>query len=435
MKKILALSLLLSLIASGSWAVDLSGQSRTYLQSYETTDSRITPLYEYLDFRAEDIGTKALSFHFGGWYRYDLQGESYDTKSTGDLQYAYLSVRGSQANSYLDLGRVMVNQGVIFALVDGASMGTELRGGFTVNAFGGLPIETSYDTRTGDSVYGGRISQGMENIYRIGVSYLYEKNDHMDFRKEEGVDLWFRPVSKVELAGTVLYNALTKATARDTAILTLGPFSFLTLRTDFSHVNYADYFYSSQTTAASLLSSQSFPGTPSINALSLATPFTNGLLDPNEKMTSIGEEAIMSFGRLGLSADYTKYDYQIAGNASYYGGKITYSILKNAGAGLSAHRMKGDVDSLRYYEYRLYGFDRFGPWDLALDLLLLNYDVEINGIKNSYSASLAGGYAITPKARLAADVEYQKNPYYDSNVLGMVKFVYNFEVAGSSGRK
>jgi hypothetical protein len=152
-------------------------------------------------------------------------------------------------------------------------------------------------------------------------------------------------------------------------------------------------------------------------------------------MTSIGEEAILSFGRLGLSADYTKYDYQIAGNASYYGGKITYSILKNAGAGLSAHRMDGDVNSLRYYEYRLYGFDRFGPWDLALDILLLNYDVEINGIKNSYSASLAGGYAITPKARLAADVEYQKNPYYDSNVLGMVKFVYNFEVAGSSGRK
>ena len=414
MKKILALALLLSLLASGSWAVDLSGQSRTYLQSYETTDSRITPLYEYLDFRAEDIGTKAVSFHFGGWYRYDLQGESYNTKSTGDLQYAYLSMRSSQANSYLDLGRVMVNQGVIFSLVDGASMGTDLRAGFTVNAFGGLPVETDFDSRTGDSVYGGRISQGMENLYRIGVSYLYEKNDYEDFRKEEGADLWTRPFSKVELAGTTLYNALTRSSARTTGLLTLGPFGFLTLRTDFSMVSYRDYFQ---------------------NATTSAFTFTPGGLDPNEKVTSIGEEAVLLFSRFGLSADYKRFDYKIAGNASSYGGKITYNLLKNAGAGISVHRMDGQIDALRYYEYRAYGFDRFGAWDIALDLLSQRYDVEINGVKNGYSASLAGGYAVTPKARVAADVEYQKNPYYNSDVRGMVKFVYNFDVASSSGRK
>jgi hypothetical protein len=417
MKKIILPLLLLSLLTSASWAADLSGQSRTYLQSYDTTDSRVTPLYEYLDFQAQDIGTKALSFHFGGWYRYDLQGESYDTKSTGDLQYAYLSMRASRANTYLNLGRVIVNQGTIFSQFDGASAGTDLRWGFSVNAFGGLPVETDFDTRTGDSVYGGRISQGIEGIYRVGFSYLYEKNDHEDFRKEDGFDLWFRPVSKVELTGTALYNALTHANARDTGVLSLGPFSFLTLRTNYSHVNYGDYFTS-----------------PTTSVFSLATPSTPGL-DPNEKVTIIGEEAVMTFGKLGVSADYTTFSYKIAGDAHSYGGRITYSLLKNAGAGFSAHRMAGQIDALRYDEYRLYGYDRFAAWDFALDLIATQYDVEINGIKNAYSASLSGGYSITPKARVAADVEYARNPFYNSNVSGLVKFVYNFDYAPAARRK
>ncbi len=414
MKKIPAVLLLLSLLSSAAWAVDLSGQSRTYLQSLETTDSRLIPLYEYLDFRAEDIGTKSLSFHFGGWYRYDLQNESYGTKSTGDLQYAYLSVRGDQANMYLNLGRVMANQGTIFALVDGASAGTDLRWGFSVNAFGGLPVETGFDTRSGDSVYGGRISQGVEGVYRIGVSYLYEKNDSQDFRKEDGADLWLRPFSKVEIAGTSLYNVLTRESARNTGLLTLGPFSFLTLRTDYSQVSYKDYFTSPTTSIFSL---------------------EPGGLDPNEKVTSIGEEALLSFGRWTLSADYKKLSYRIAGDASSYGGKLTFNVLRNAGAGISARRMDGQTSALRYSEYRLYGYDRFASLDFALDLLTTRYDEEINGVRNAYSASLSGGYAITPKARVAADVEYGKNPFYDYEVRGLVKFVYNFDYTPAPGRK
>src|SRR5512143_2568203 len=154
-------------------AVDLSGQSRTYLQSRQGADGTgYLPLYEYLDLKATNIGNDAVSFHFGGWGRYDPRNEEFGSRSTGDLQYAYLDIRKSQANTFLRLGRVLVNEGVAASQIDGAYARTDLRGGFTVAAYGGLPVETDGDTRSGDSVYGGRISHGMPGIYTVGVSYL-----------------------------------------------------------------------------------------------------------------------------------------------------------------------------------------------------------------------------------------------------------------------
>ena len=110
--------------------------------------------------------------------------------------------------------------------------------------------------------------------------------------------------------------------------------------------------------------------------------------------------------------------------------------MQNIGAGLSVHRMDGQTDDLKYYEYRLYGYKRFEKIDFTVDLLTVAYDLEINGIKNAYSASLAGGYALSAKARLAADVEYAKDPFFDKDVRGLVKFVYNFDIEpGTKGRK
>jgi hypothetical protein len=405
------------ILSSTAMALDLSGQSRTYLFSRETTDStRLMPLYEYLDFRAEDPGSKNLSFHFGGWYRYDLQNESFGTKSTGDLQYAYLSYRGDKADAFLNLGRVIVNQGVASEQVDGVAAGTDLKWGFGISAFGGLPVETAFDTRTGDSVYGGRISQGGYGLYRIGVSYLLERNNSTDFRKEEGLDLWFRPVNKVELNGASLYNALTSASARHAYYLTLGPFSILTLRTEFTEISYKDFFTSTTMSAFQLQ-----PGGP---------------IDPNEKLKTIGEEALLTFGKLVLSVDYKKYNYDLAGDADYYGGRLTYAGTQNTGAGLSLHRMDGQTDKLRYYEYRLYGYKKFEKTDLTVDVLTVSYDTEISGVKNAYSASIAGGYVLTAKAKVGADIEYAKNPYYNTDVRGLVKLVYNFDfMPDAQGRK
>ena len=88
----LSLSVLLVLFFSSvASALEFSGQSNSYLFSSETSDgTHQLPFYEYLNFNAEDLGSPSISFHFGGWYRYDFQDETFGTKSSSDLQYAYL---------------------------------------------------------------------------------------------------------------------------------------------------------------------------------------------------------------------------------------------------------------------------------------------------------------------------------------------------------
>lgn len=410
-------AMLLPSLSTEASALDVTGQSATYLQSRQEFDStRLLPLYEYLNFNANDLGSRNLSFHFGGWYRHDLRNESFGTKSTGDLQYAYLGYRADKANAFLNLGRVVVNQGVASEQVDGIAVGTDLMAGFNVSAFGGSPVETAFDTRSGDSIYGARISQGSPNVYRLGVSYLLERNSNTDFRKEEGLDLWFRPLDKVELLGTTLYNAITSAVARNAYNLILGPFSILTLRTEFTEIRYKDFFTS-----------------PTVSAFQLQP---GGPIDPNDKLTTIGEEASLAFSGLVFSADYKKYSYVIEGDADYYGGRLAYTGSSGVGAGAAAHRMDGQTDKLRYYEYRVYAYKNFEKTDVAVDLLTVTYDTEINSVKNAYSASLAGGYSLTPALKVGADIEYSKNPFFDKDVRGLVKLVYNFDyVPAARGRK
>jgi len=402
---------------SPSPAVDLVGQSRTYVQSREAIDtSRLVPFFEYLDFRVGDIGSSNVSFNFGGWLRYDLKDDSTPNKDkNSDLQYAYLSVRGDRADSALNLGRIRVHEGASSSLVDGALAKTALLGGFGIAAYGGSPAETDFDGRSGDSVYGGRISHSVENLYRVGVSYMKERNNSTDFREEEGIDLWLRPVNKVDLVGDSSYNALNHAWAKHAYYLTLGQFGPLALRTEYTQVSYQDYFTSPTTSA--------FKFDPTI-------------IDPNEKLTSAGEEASLQFGNFTATADYKKFKYEIAGDATYYGGKLAYSSSLKGGLGAAFHRMYGERDALRYAEYRAYGFTSFGSLSLTADYLLVKYDVEINGVTNATAAVFAAGYALTPKAKLGADLEYDKNPYFNRDVRGMVKFAYAFDLMPAApGRK
>ena len=393
-------------------AIDLSGQSRTYLQTRELTDgTRLTPLYEYLDIRTDGSGADMVSFSAGGWYRYYLQSEGFDKKDTGDLQYAYLTLRKKTANASLNIGRVIVHEGAASSQLDGASARADLRGGFSVAAFGGVPLETDLDTRSGDAVYGGRIAHSVPGIYAVGASYLLEKNDSADFRKEEGFDVWVRPVSTFEVMGVSTYNAESKNWMQHQYYATLGPFAWLRLNLEASKTWYKEYFASTTMSAFS---------------------FAN--LDPNEIVTAAGGSAvIMAGGAFTIVADYRNYEYQVLnGSATYAGGSLAYAG-SGIGAGAAAHRMNGPQDTLRYNEQRVYAFKKVSKADVTLDVLHIDYDQPINGENEAWTGSAALGYTATPKLRFVADGEYSKNPDFDRDVRAMLSMIYRFEFPLSTG--
>ena len=141
-----------------------------------------------------------------------------------------------------NLGRVMVFEGVAADRVDGAYARTDLQANFGISAFGGVPVEVETDQPGNNVIYGARLSHQVPGLYRIGISALKEEKNSEDFRKVEGVDLWLRPVNKVELLGRSNYNAITKEWMENTYVLVLGPFANLRFNTTASSINYKDYF-------------------------------------------------------------------------------------------------------------------------------------------------------------------------------------------------
>lgn len=395
-----------------SMAAGLSGDSRTYALSRET-DEKIIGIYEYLDFAVRDLGKESISFHSGGWLRYDLKGEASDKKKNSDLQYGYLSFKRKTDNTVLNLGRVMVFEGVAAERVDGLYARTDLRWNFGISGFAGSPVETGEDLPGNSVIYGTRLSHQGSDKYRVGVSYLKEEKDSEDFREEQGLDLWAHPMDKVDIVGRSNYNALTEDWMEHTYNLVLGPFDKLRLTTEASWIDYEDYFTGATMSAFFLQS---------------------GLLDPQEEVRRLGEEIAYAFtDKISAAVDYRAYNYELAGNADYYGGSIRYS-LPSAGAGFSIHRMDGDTDELKYSEYRIYGYKKINKMDVAVDLLNVNYDASINGVSNAYAATIAGQYALMERLKLGADLEYQKNPDYDKDIRLFLKAVYHFDIARNYGK-
>jgi hypothetical protein len=169
---VLLFALVIMLFApQGAHAVDITGTSKTYLRSGETVDgSNLLPLYEYLDFSVQNPGTESVSIHVGGWLRYDLRDDSFGKNKNSDLQYGYISYGRKTGNAVVNLGRVMVFEGVAAERVDGIYARTDVMGGFGVSAFGGAPVETNINLPGNDTIYGGRISHQNAGLYTIGLS-------------------------------------------------------------------------------------------------------------------------------------------------------------------------------------------------------------------------------------------------------------------------
>ncbi len=411
-----SLLLLLFLCMPGvSPAASLSGDSSTYMQSRQDADgSKVLGAYEYLNFAVQNIGDETISFHAGGWMHYDFRQDELGRKSPSDLQYFYLSFKSNTDNAIVNLGRVMVFEGVATERVDGAYARTDLQGGFGVSAFGGSPVETNIDEPGNNVIYGGRLSHQFGDIYRIGLSALREEKDSQDYRKEEGVDVWVHPIDKVDLTGRSSYNDATKGWMEHTYVLMLGPFAKMRFDTTASWINYDDYFYQATTSALRVLSGQ--------------------ILD-DEKVRILGEAASYAVtDKVLIAADLKNYEYTMNGKANYFGGSVKYTLQEAGGAGIGIgyHRMDGDTKKLKYNEYRGYGYKKIDKIDVTADVNVVSYDSRINGVKYSYAVALAAQYRLTEAWNIGADVEYSHNPDFNKDTRAFLKLLYHFGAKGGA---
>ncbi|RJQ53355.1 MAG: hypothetical protein C4526_06825 [Nitrospiraceae bacterium] len=404
---LLAAVIVLLILPARSPALTLDGESKTYFRSEETVNSKtISPVFEYLEFIAEDPGREEVSFHFGGWARYKgNEEEGFSKKLNSDLQYAYLSFRRKTDNDVVNLGRLFVSEGVALEQIDGVYKRTDLKGGFGVAAFGGVPVETDFDRRDGDLVYGARLTHETGGLYRAGLSYLKERNENDDFREEGGLDISLFPVEKINILGRSSYNIRESGMMEHSYFVALGPFEKFRITPEIYWADYRRYFTS-----------------PTTNAFVF-----QDTIDLNDEVIALGGEASYSVDdNLLIAARYKNFNYDIAGNADYYGGRLAWSVAGSGGAGLSVYRMSGEADDKKYTEYRAYGYKSFGKTGVTVDLFDVSYDKKINDVKNAYAAVVAAGYDLSENVRVAADLEYGRNPFFDDELKLFLKLLYRF---------
>jgi hypothetical protein len=372
------------------------------------------PVYEYLRLNLRDNRDdgSGVAFYLGAWGRADIADKTTDKHTDADLQYAYLSYRSAKNNMVVNLGRQFVSEGVAAEKVDGLYVRNDFAAGIGASAFVGKSVMTETNAKGSNFVYGTRISQSMPKYYSVGISALKsETNDKERYREEEGFDLWLHPINQVELTGRSSYNSITEGWMEHAYSLTITPFESFKLGADFSRINYGDYFFNVTS-----------------NALKLSTAGGSANPDPNEELTSAGVFASYSpIKNLTVTADYKNYAYKLAGDANYYGGKISYSLPESFSAGVSGHRMEGREDKNRYYEYRVYLSKKIGHAELAADFINVGYDKKINNVKNSYAAVASAGYEFNRKIKIGADIEYSKSPDFDNEIKGLLKLTYAFD--------
>jgi len=414
------LFLLPALLPTLSHAADITLSSRTYLLHYERdaagASERFTPLYEYLSGDAHGLGGKAISFHFYGWGRQDFGDETGSGKTAGELGSAYLQYLHPTGNAEARLGRFFLTEGVAAEIIDGVFLKSRIAYGMGVSVFGGVPAEaTITSTKTGDSIFGGRVFYARPGYAEVGVSYLQEKGEFQgNDRKEIGGDLWLRPFGPVELIGRATYNNATSALAFQRYLVRLAPVASVDLSVGYEAYKYKDYFQAA------------------LNPAFLFPSIDN--TDRVRTVFAVLDWEVVKSVTVTLGAKSIKHDAATIGDATRgeLGMKYAYNNNRDA-AGLSAAVVDADRDENAYREYRGYATCSPAKWRFALDALTQQYKQAISGTKNAYHVVGSAGYQLFEILRLSGDLTYTKSPRFDKDYAGLVRASLSF--GSSTGGK
>jgi hypothetical protein len=298
-----------------------------------------------------------------------------------------------------------VYEGLASEQIDGLSARWEILPMIGVSAYAGVPLETDFDDRESDYIFGGRLFFRLAQRAEVGLAYLQEDNDGSSYREELGVDVWMQPIHWLELRGESRRNERTDSWSEHSYSLNVFPVEKLTLA---AFVAYTDYEAAFSTATLSAFFPQ-FVGV-------------------GEELTKIGVSAEYDWNHwLSAVADYTRYEYEVQGRAHFFGLALrAYFVDHDVAAGASMHRMEGDTKRLRYLKTRLYATKMFQALELSMDVVHLHYDESFNGVNHAYSLSGSLVYKLTDALFVATSIYYSKNPDFDQEVRTFFKVVYNF---------
>lgn len=372
----------------------------------------VAPVYEYLQADIGNGNPKGLSLHLYGWGRTDLAGSDfYEDQSDAELLYGYLEYAHPASNLNLRLGRQQIVAGIANDSIDGLSLFSDLGEHFSLSAYGGLPVAFStIQNRSGDHIYGGRLSHHLRSLYNIGLSYQKIVNDSDRQDQQLGIDSSFGLPANITLSGRSSYNLESNGWGEHSYEI-LAPVADFSLRPFFEKYDYRDYF-----------------------AAGNLTPNPFGILTQSrEGVTSYGTDILWhKLSHWDVGAKVKRFTYQVDdNNAAYYAGILTWHGAELTQIGGELGKMQGDTAKTTYTLSRCFFY-----WDqpggrkasfISGDLLYALYDEAIYGEKNSLFASLGVGQRfLKDRLELKLSGDYNSGPDFNSDLRGTLVMNYRF---------
>jgi hypothetical protein len=413
---------LLFFLAGSSSAADLHFQSETILRVFETDvresgddkGKTVVPLYEYLRFDLDNLSEKNLSLHAFGWGRHDFsQSGFYDNDTDGEFLYGYLQYSGSTDNLLVRVGRQYIFGVDSDSSLDGILVNTDIAPWFSFSVFGGQPVSLrSENGRGGDLTAGGRIALHQGNSIQFGLFYKYVANDSNRDEEELGFDLSSYLPKGISFSGRSKWNLVTDGWAEH-SYQGLGRILGVQIRPFFEYFEYENFFNERENSA---------------------DPF-RFLAETEEKITTFGSDftyPVIPSVDVGAKLKYYDYD-QRDESAQYISGLAVWRWEELSEWGAELGLMNGDGSENRYFLGRTYVYKTLPPGFVTGDFVYAHYDEEILGRDYSVFFSLGAGKNFLDDAlevKLSGD--FSSDPYFDTNLRGMLNLRYNFKHSISS---
>lgn len=416
------LSLLLLAWPSLAGAAEFRLLSDTLLRGFETNvegdEDLVVPIYEYLQADVGTPGEQPLTFHLYGWGRVDLAGSDHfeetfagGDETAGELLYGYLEYASPEVPLTARLGRQYVFEGVARESIDGLRLDADLATWLSLSAYGGWPVGLDgTDGRSGDSIYGGRLTHHWRGLYDIGLSY---KSVHNDSRQEEellGLDFSLLLPAGISFFGYSTYNLESSGWAEDYYELRFA-IDRLQIRPFFQRFDYDDYFATGANTGR---------------------PF-RFLAGTGETLNVYGTDLLwLQNESWEWGAKGKHYDYDERDTAQFISALVTWTGgtgLTQAGGELGW--MNGDRAENEYLLSRVFIYWDLPEADLLKfltgDLVYVWYDEKIHGEDASLLLSVGGGTRLLQdRLELRVAVDYNTDPYFDDDLRGWLLASYAF---------
>ncbi len=460
MKRCVHVALLATLVSASGWAQEVNVYSTTMAQVWKQETpgfdkATYTPATQFLGIDATKLGSDGLSLHLYGWGMADLADQSSPMgKSGGYLTYGYLQYQFPQANAEIKAGRFLINQGGAMEHVDGVSARADLRGGFTISAFGGRPVrftsvldpdaKNDYEFQR-DFIFGTRLGYRIPKAGEIGISYLQDGStaakdlpipSPIDYsRKQVGFDIKLAPNAVFDFSGRTLLDV---ASHPDTPGTTSSPSKI------------AEHDYNLTVKVANSVSVTGAFTERNFFAYFAGSNFKSLFRqDEKDKFRAFGGSVILgSAASVEVIADFRHTHRESYGDANRFGADVRWNLSsQKLMSGFGYHKVTADdapaigtlapLYGLSHGEARAWVMVQKGLLSASLDGIFYNFDdkknTNLNGQSSIYQVVGSLGYQATTNLKVSADISYGDDSLFKKQVMGLLRVEYRFTSKG--GRK